>query len=155
MQGATACVAKAIWVHGLLCTCKVLSFKKRNNNKKNPKPQIKPRTLPISSLDRYNHSCLSSHAVKRVTENPLQRPLLDSIWVMTVIHEIRGWGQTSGHSTALRHRLGNKPKSTQQPELLLKGKLLSDTKALQWHEFWCCSLCSEADKTRRDVKGGM
>ena len=62
-------------------------------NKKNPKP----RNMPISSLDRYNCCCLSSHAViivsGRSSVNPLQRLWLDTIWATTVIHETRSWGK--------------------------------------------------------------
>lgn len=160
-SSATTCVVKAVSLHRLLCMCKMLSIKQT-------KP--KPRNGPISSLDRYNCSCFSSHVViivgGRSFMNPLQRLWLDTIWAVSVIQKTRSWGESCAvRSQALQDCLGSADKAAwlwhrKQMQIHLRTKVtskgcsLSDTQDKQ-HEFQCYSLYSAADNVRGDVKGEM
>lgn len=110
--------------------------------------------MPISSLDRYNHSCWSSHAVKIVTErsssNALQRPCLDTIGVMAAIHEMRTgvklcpgaqallWGTEDCPGSAAKAAqlcYGKQTQTHTGTKVTPKGRSLSDTKDLNGVNF--------------------
>lgn len=157
-SGTTTCVVKAVSLHRLLCTCKMLPIKK-------PKAQkhayffFRQIQLLLLKLTRGDNSrwkelcgspakavvrCYSSYDCNPWNKNCAFRSL---------------WGSTedcpgsAGKAAWLWYR-----KQTQihvKTKVTPKGWSLSDMSALQWHEFQCYSLYSEAYKVRRDVKGEM